>query len=183
VGSLRSESYFVSVGVNLAVALCSTDTLAGVLLSLAPQVVSWRRGLMIDGVATLHWVGILYRSRAAPALRRRRHHRPCAGRRELSFAAQQGGAFDAGSFPPLADLCCREKPSPRDGRCEDRAPPADDARRRGSDSTFPHESSARAALVCSRRSDGVAYLRRRSGDKFFRWPPAFHSRRVEGLGG
>ena len=32
-------SHFVVVGVNLAVALCPTDTLAGVLLSCAPQVV------------------------------------------------------------------------------------------------------------------------------------------------
>jgi hypothetical protein len=59
-------SYFVSVGVNLAVALCSTDTLAGVLLSFIPQVVSAGRGLMINGVATLHGVGILYRSALLP---------------------------------------------------------------------------------------------------------------------
>ena len=39
---------------------------AGVLLSLAPQVVSRRRGLMIDGMATLHGVGILYRSVLLP---------------------------------------------------------------------------------------------------------------------
>ena len=32
-------SYFVAVGINLAVALCSADTLGGVLLSLTPQVV------------------------------------------------------------------------------------------------------------------------------------------------
>jgi hypothetical protein len=59
-------SYFVSVGVNLAVALCSADTLAGVLLSLTPQVISARRGLMIDGAASLHRVGILYRSVLLP---------------------------------------------------------------------------------------------------------------------
>ena len=46
-------SHLVVVGVNLAVALCSTDTLAGVLLSSVPQVVSSRRGLVIEGVATL----------------------------------------------------------------------------------------------------------------------------------
>ena len=46
-------SHFVVVGVNLAVALCSTDTLAGTLLSSVPQVVSARRGLMIAGMATL----------------------------------------------------------------------------------------------------------------------------------
>src|SRR5690242_155593 len=42
-------SHFVVVGVNLAVALCLTDTLAGTLLSRVPQVVSSRRGLMITG--------------------------------------------------------------------------------------------------------------------------------------
>ena len=59
-------SYFVSVGANLAVALCTADTLAGVLLSLTPQVVSARRGLMVDGVATLNGEGILYRSVLLP---------------------------------------------------------------------------------------------------------------------
>ena len=59
-------SYFVSVGVNLAVALCSTDTLAGVLLLLTPQVVSSRRGLMIEGAAALNGAGILYRSVLLP---------------------------------------------------------------------------------------------------------------------
>jgi hypothetical protein len=58
--------YFVSVGVNLAIALCSADTLAGVLLSLTPQVVSSRRGLIIEGVATLRGIGILYRSMLLP---------------------------------------------------------------------------------------------------------------------
>src|SRR5690349_18166928 len=59
-------SHFVVVGVNLAVALCPTDTLAGVLLSGVPQVVSARRGLMIEGVATLRGVGILYRTVLLP---------------------------------------------------------------------------------------------------------------------
>jgi hypothetical protein len=59
-------SYFVSVGVNLAVTLCTADTLAGVLLSLTPQVVSARRGLTVDGVATLNGEGILYRSMLLP---------------------------------------------------------------------------------------------------------------------
>jgi hypothetical protein len=54
------------VGVNLAVALCSTDTLAGTLLSSAPQVVSSRRGLMIEGVATLRGEGIRYRAVLLP---------------------------------------------------------------------------------------------------------------------
>ena len=44
----------------------ATRSRAGVLLSLAPQVVSRRRGLMIDGMATLHGVGILYRSVLLP---------------------------------------------------------------------------------------------------------------------
>jgi hypothetical protein len=52
--------------VNLAVALCPTDTLAGVLLSQLPRVVSARRGLMIEGGATLDGIGILYRSVLLP---------------------------------------------------------------------------------------------------------------------
>jgi hypothetical protein len=59
-------SHFVAVGVNLAVALCPTDTLAGVLLSRVPQVVSERRCLMIEGGATLRGVGILCRSVLLP---------------------------------------------------------------------------------------------------------------------
>src|SRR3954453_14866357 len=59
-------SHFVSVGVNLAVALCKTDTLAGVLLSRLPRVVSARRGLIIEGGATLRGDGILYRSALLP---------------------------------------------------------------------------------------------------------------------
>jgi hypothetical protein len=35
-------------------------------LSLTPQVVSARRGLVVDGVATLNGVGILYRSMLLP---------------------------------------------------------------------------------------------------------------------
>ena len=59
-------SHFVAVGVNLAVALCPTDTLAGVLLSRVPPVVSARRGLMIEGQATLRGSEILYRSVLLP---------------------------------------------------------------------------------------------------------------------
>jgi hypothetical protein len=59
-------SHFVVVGVDLAVALCSTDTLAGLLLSRSPQVASARRGLMIEGGATLRGVDILYRSVLLP---------------------------------------------------------------------------------------------------------------------
>ena len=59
-------SHFVEVGVNLAVALCPTDTLAGVLLSQLPRVVSGRQGVMIEGGATLDGIGILYRSVLLP---------------------------------------------------------------------------------------------------------------------
>jgi hypothetical protein len=59
-------SHIVMVGVNLAVALCATDTLAGVLLSKAPRVASARRGLMVEGGATLRGVRILYRSALLP---------------------------------------------------------------------------------------------------------------------
>jgi hypothetical protein len=59
-------SHFVEVGVNLAVALCPTDTLAGVLLSQLPRVVSARHDLMIGGGATLDGIGILYRSVLLP---------------------------------------------------------------------------------------------------------------------
>lgn len=59
-------SHFVSVGVNVAVALCKTDTLAGVLLSQLPGVVSARRGLIIEGSATLRGEGILHRSVLLP---------------------------------------------------------------------------------------------------------------------
>jgi hypothetical protein len=59
-------SHFVVVGVNLAVALCSTDSLAGLLLSRSPRVASARRGLMIEGGATLRGADILYRSVLLP---------------------------------------------------------------------------------------------------------------------
>jgi len=59
-------SHLIVVGVNLAGALCATDTLAGVLLSSVPQVVSSRRGLMIEGVATLRGEGIRYRAVLLP---------------------------------------------------------------------------------------------------------------------
>jgi hypothetical protein len=59
-------SHFVVVGVNLAIALCPTDTLAGVLLSQMPRVVSARYGLMIEGGATLRGAGIIYRAVLLP---------------------------------------------------------------------------------------------------------------------
>jgi hypothetical protein len=58
-------SHFV-VGVNLATSPCSTDTLAGVLLSRAPRVAAARRGLTIEGGATLRGGDILYRSVLLP---------------------------------------------------------------------------------------------------------------------
>jgi hypothetical protein len=59
-------SHFVVVGVNLATALCPTDTLAGVLLSQVPRVVSARHGLMIEGGATLRGSDIIYRAVLLP---------------------------------------------------------------------------------------------------------------------
>ena len=59
-------SHFAVVGVNLAIALCPTDTLAGVLLSQVPRVVSARHGLMIEGGAMLRGAGIIYRAVLLP---------------------------------------------------------------------------------------------------------------------
>jgi hypothetical protein len=59
-------SHFVAVGSNLSVAHCPNNTLAGVLLSHLPQVLSERRCLMIEGRARLRGVGILYRSALYP---------------------------------------------------------------------------------------------------------------------
>ena len=46
-------SYFLAVGANLSFAFCPDDTLASVLLSHLPQVLSERRCLMIEGRARL----------------------------------------------------------------------------------------------------------------------------------
>jgi hypothetical protein len=59
-------SYFVTVGENLSFAHCPNDTLAGVLLSHLPQVLSERRCLMIEGRAILRGSGVLYRSALFP---------------------------------------------------------------------------------------------------------------------
>ena len=53
-------SYLVAVGENLSFAHCHVDSLADVLLSYLPQVLSERRCLMIEGRARLREVGILY---------------------------------------------------------------------------------------------------------------------------
>src|SRR5262249_30230537 len=59
-------SHFVAVGENLSFAHCPNDTLAGVLLSHLPQVLSERRCLMIEGRAMLRGSGVLYRSALYP---------------------------------------------------------------------------------------------------------------------
>jgi hypothetical protein len=53
-------------GKNLAVALCTGDTLAGVLLSRVPSILSARRCLIVEGEATLRGVPILYRCALLP---------------------------------------------------------------------------------------------------------------------
>jgi hypothetical protein len=59
-------SHFITVGENLAVALCPKDTVAGVLLSHLPRVLSARRCLIIEGGATLRGAPILLRSALLP---------------------------------------------------------------------------------------------------------------------
>ena len=59
-------SYFAAAGKNLAVALSTRDTLAGLLLSHLPPVLSARRCLIVEGEATLRGVPILYRAALLP---------------------------------------------------------------------------------------------------------------------
>jgi hypothetical protein len=59
-------SYLVAVGENLSFAHCPSDSLAGVLLSHLPQVLSEGRCLMIEGRATLRGSDVLYRSALFP---------------------------------------------------------------------------------------------------------------------
>jgi hypothetical protein len=59
-------SHFVAVGENLRFAHCRHDTLAGVLLSHLPEVLSERRCLMIEGRATLGGCSVLYRGALYP---------------------------------------------------------------------------------------------------------------------
>ena len=59
-------SHFVVAGEHLAVALCARDTLAGLLLSHLPPVLSARRCLIVEGEATLRGVPILYRAALLP---------------------------------------------------------------------------------------------------------------------
>src|SRR5215813_9706082 len=59
-------STFVYVGENLSFMRGPDESLAGVLLSHLPQVLSERRCLMIEGRATLRGCGVLYRSALYP---------------------------------------------------------------------------------------------------------------------
>lgn len=59
-------SHFVAVGENLAVALCSKDTLAGLLLSYLPRVLPARRCLIVEGGATHRGVPVLFRGALLP---------------------------------------------------------------------------------------------------------------------
>jgi hypothetical protein len=59
-------SHFVAVGEKLSFVHCPNDSLAGVLLSHLPQVLSERRCLMIEGRATLRGSGVLYRNALYP---------------------------------------------------------------------------------------------------------------------
>ena len=54
------------VGANLSFAFCPDHTLAGVLLSHLPEVLSVRRCLMIEGITRLREIGVLYRSALYP---------------------------------------------------------------------------------------------------------------------
>jgi hypothetical protein len=60
------RSYFVEIGKNLSFVQSPDESLAGVLLSHLPQVLSERRCLMIEGRARLRDIGILYRSGLYP---------------------------------------------------------------------------------------------------------------------
>jgi hypothetical protein len=59
-------SDFVQVGENLSYERSPDDSLAGVLLSHLPQVISEGRCLMIEGRATLRGSGVLYRGALYP---------------------------------------------------------------------------------------------------------------------
>jgi hypothetical protein len=59
-------SHFVAVGENLAVTLCSKDTLAGLLLSYLPRVLPARRCLIVEGGATHQGVPVLFRGALLP---------------------------------------------------------------------------------------------------------------------
>src|SRR5690242_6049712 len=60
------DSSFVYVGGNLSFTRCPDESLAGVLVSHLPQVLSERRCLMIEGITRLRDADILYRSALYP---------------------------------------------------------------------------------------------------------------------
>ena len=66
VESPARQSYFAVCGTNLSFAFCTHDSLADVLLSHLPRVLSERRCLMIEGRARFRDTGILYRSALYP---------------------------------------------------------------------------------------------------------------------
>jgi len=66
VGWSVEHSQLVVVGVNLAAAVCATDTLAELFLSRVLRVVSRRRGVMVEGGGTLRGRAILYRAALLP---------------------------------------------------------------------------------------------------------------------
>jgi len=59
-------SYFAHIGENLSSAHYPDHSLAGILLSHVPQVLSTRRCLMIEGRATLRECRVVYRSALYP---------------------------------------------------------------------------------------------------------------------
>jgi len=114
------------VGVNLAVALCPTDTLAGTLLSRVRQVVSSRRGLMIEGVATLRGEGIRYRAVLPPlsedgatiACQTASNRDPrSASKRDPSPALGQACPGSEQEGPARVAQCPHERRSGARGRC------------------------------------------------------------------
>jgi hypothetical protein len=65
-GAIADQAFEPVVAVNLTVVLCPTASLAGVLLSRLPRVVSVRCGLIFEGGATLNGIDILHRSILLP---------------------------------------------------------------------------------------------------------------------
>jgi hypothetical protein len=59
-------SHFIAVGKNLAVAVCSKDTLAGLLLSYLPRVLPARRCLIVEGQASHSGSPVLFRGALLP---------------------------------------------------------------------------------------------------------------------
>jgi hypothetical protein len=102
-------SHFLLVGVNLAVALCATDTLAGVLLSQVPRVVSTRRALMIEGSAMLRKEGILYRGILLPLSENGR----CSEVRDFDLPSPDTKRWVTGRKGRNRQCCARWRDKPR----------------------------------------------------------------------